>query len=184
MPIPSFDANNVLPPHAGDPRHLAQLSPYPCTATELCQRFATSPDRLLILDGFLRFRELLSQAGFVSGFQWLDGSFLENVEAEANRPPKDLDVVTFYLPADAGFNQRVAGAFPNLRDRNQIKTVYRVDHFFLDMARHPVLTVEWTRYWTGLFSHRRDGVWKGMLRIDLNTPAEDTNARAQLPGLP
>jgi len=184
MPIPAFDANNVLPPHAGDPRRREQLSPFPCASAELCQRFATSPERLAILDGFLRFRELLAQAGFVSGFQWVDGSFLENIEAEANRPPNDLDVVTFYLPPDAGFNARVATSYPVLRDQNQIKTTYRLDHYFLDMARHPVLTVEWTRYWTGLFSHRRDGVWKGMLRIDLNTPVEDTNARAHLNGMP
>lgn len=184
MPIPGFDANNVLPPHAGDPRRREQLSPFPCTPTELCQRFATSPERLAILDGFLRFRELLVQAGFVSGFQWVDGSFLENIEAEANRPPNDLDVVTFYLPPDTGFNQRVVAAHPELLDHNQLKTIYRVDHYFLDMACHPVLTVEWTRYWTGLFSHRRDGVWKGMLRVDLNTPGEDSNARAQLRQMP
>ncbi|HEX9784266.1 MAG TPA: hypothetical protein VGA56_16255 [Opitutaceae bacterium] len=52
------------------------------------------------------------------------------------------------------------------------------------MAHHPILTVEWTRSWTGLFSHRRDGIWKGMLRIDLNTPAEDTKASALLEGMP
>ena len=112
MPIPAFDANNVLPPHAGDPRRREQLSPFPCTTTEFCQRFATTPERLAILDGFLRFRELLVQAGFVSGFQWVDGSFLEDIEAEANRPPNDLDVVTFYLPPDATFNARVAGRLP------------------------------------------------------------------------
>ncbi len=184
MSIPAFDGNNVLPPHTGDPRRLDQLSPYPCTTTELCQRFATTPERIAILEGFLRFRVLLAQAGFVTGFQWLDGSFLEAIEAEENRPPRDLDLVTFYLPTDAPFNLRVAAGFPNLLNRNQIRTDYSLDHFFCDMACHPVLTVEWTRYWTGLFSHRRDGVWKGMLRVDLNTPVEDTNARALLPGMP
>ena len=184
MPIPAFDANNVLPPHAGDPRRREQLSPFPCTTTELCQRFATTPERLIILDGFLRFRALLTQAGFIGGFQWVDGSFLENIEAEANRPPNDLDVVTFYLPPDAGFNARVATSYPLLTDQGQIHKTYRLDHYFLDMACHPVLTVEGTRYWSLLFSHRRDGIWKGMVRVDLNTPAADTNARALLPGMP
>lgn len=95
MPIPAFVANDVLPPHSGDPRRREQLSPFPCATMELCQRFATSPDRLGILQGFLRFRELLTQAGILSGFQWIDVSFLENIEAEENRPPNDLDVVTF-----------------------------------------------------------------------------------------
>jgi len=183
MSIPAFDTNNVLPPHTGDPRRLDQLSPYPCTTAELCQKFATSPERIAILGGFLRFRALLVQAGFVTGFQWLDGSFLEAIEAEENRPPKDLDLVTFYIPPNPAFNTTVAAAFPIFRSRSQIKTDFHLDHFLFDIAHHPVLTVEWTRYWTGLFSHRRDGVWKGMLRVDLNTPVEDTNARALLPGM-
>ena len=61
MPIPAF-SNDVLPPHTSDPRRREQLSPFPCTTAELCQRFATSPERLTILDGFLRFRELLDMA--------------------------------------------------------------------------------------------------------------------------
>lgn len=32
----------------------------------------------------------------VKGFQWLDSSFLENIEAAESRPPRDLDVLTFY----------------------------------------------------------------------------------------
>jgi hypothetical protein len=40
--------------------------------------------------------------------------------------------------------------------------------------------VDITRYWTGLFSHRRNGVWKGMLRVELNTAASDNNAAALL----
>jgi len=183
MPIPAFDANNVLPPHAGDPRDIGQLSPYPCTSAEFCLHFATSPDRIAILYGYLQFRELLGLGGFISGFQWLDGSFLENIEAESNRAPGDLDIITIYVPTDAGFNGRVAATHPILTDHNQIKAAYRMDHYFLDTTRHPILTVELTRYWVGLFSHRRDGVWKGMLRIDLNTPLDDSNAKATL-GLP
>ncbi len=37
-----------------------------------------------------------------------------------------------------------------------------------------------TRYWISLFSHNRLGVWKGMLRIALNTPSEDAAARLEL----
>lgn len=139
MPIPTFDANNVIPPHSGDPRRLDQLSPYPCTTFELCQRFATTPDRVAILQGFLRFRRVLEQAGFVSGFPWLDGSFLENIEAEENRAPKDLDVVTFYLPNDSAFNQCVAAAFPLLRDRARIKADHRLDHYFVDSVHRTAM---------------------------------------------
>jgi hypothetical protein len=40
-----------------------------------------------------------------------------------------------------------------------------------------------TRYWIGLFSHRRDGIWKGMLRMELNTAADDIAAGDFLRGL-
>jgi hypothetical protein len=149
----------------------------------LCERFATTAERRALLDGFLRFRELLAQAGFTRGFQWHDGSFLENVEAEESRAPRDLDIVTFYIPPDPNFNGRIAAAFPILADPSRVKRDYGLDHYFLDAAKDPMLTVEGTRYWAGLFSHRRDGTWKGMLRIDLSTPAEDTEARAYLNGL-
>jgi hypothetical protein len=184
MPIPPFDSNSVLPPHTGDPRQIGQLSPYPCTTLEICQRFATTPERIVILDGLLRFRALLATAGFHQGFQWLDGSFLEDVEALENRPPNDLDIVTFYASPSPNFNQQVATAHPILTQHDQTKQTYHLDHYFMDMIRNPVLTVEGSRYWALLFSHRRDGVWKGMLRVDLNTPSEDTNARAYLPGMP
>ena len=46
------------------------------------------------------------------------------------------------------------------------------------------LIVEWTRYYCGLFSHRKDDfVWKGMLKIDLNTIADDDAAKRHLDSL-
>ena len=79
MPIPAFDSNSVIPPHVGDPRNPAELSPYPCSTIELCEQFGTTAPRKQILEGLLRFRAVLVEAGF-TGFQWLDGSFLEDIE--------------------------------------------------------------------------------------------------------
>ena len=92
--------------------------------------------------------------------------------------------MTFYTAPDPKFNVRVASAHPVLTNHDQLKVDYLVDHYFVDIGHRPDATVEQTRYWTGLFSHRRDGVWKGMLRIDLSTLLEDTNARAYLAQLP
>src|SRR5258707_13269006 len=114
MPIPPFDSNSVLPPHLGDPRLSNEISPYPCSSLELCDRFATSPDRVRILDGFLRLRALLRDHGMTDGFQWVDGSFLEDVENAEHRPPGDIDVVTFYWSVDADFSTKLIAAFPNL----------------------------------------------------------------------
>jgi hypothetical protein len=96
MPIPAFDHNLVLPPHVGDPTDMSQVSPYLSTSYELCVHFATSPQRIAILKGFLDFRAELRKQGLTNAVQWLDGSFLENVESRESRAPNDLDLVTVY----------------------------------------------------------------------------------------
>ena len=111
-----------------------------------------------------------------AGFQWLDGSFLEDIERTEGRAPRDLDVVTFYLPPTMGFNATVVASRPDLIDRAAVKGAFLLDHFFVDMQSHPEAVVEHARYWTHLFSHRRDKLWKGMLRLELNTVADDATA--------
>lgn len=179
-PIPTFDHNLVLPPHLGDPVTPAQLSPYPCTTLDLCQRLGTSPERRTILTGFLDFRERLRNEGLTHGFQWVDGSFLEDVETRDGRPPNDLDVVTVYWGYDAAFQRDLVGRFPEVASPTLSKARFSLDHYPFDAGFHPELTLDQTRYWILLFSHNRLGVWKGMLRIELNTPAEDAAARHEL----
>jgi hypothetical protein len=119
-----------------------------------------------------------------TGFQWVDGSFLEEIEKTQNRSPGDIDVVTFYWSPDPAFSTNLITAFPDIVNGAKIKADFFVDHFPIDVGYHPEATVEVTRYWCGLFSHTRTGVWKGMLRIDLNTPADDTAAAALLANRP
>ena len=180
MAIPDFDHNLVLPPHAGDPRAPDQLSPYPCTTAELAQHFATSLERRDILQGLLSFRDRLRAVGLRRGFQWLDGSFLEDVETREGRPPRDLDVVTVYWGYDRAFQQTVAATFPEFANGTLAKSQFHLDHFPFDAGFRPDFTVEQTRYWMQLFSHNREGVWKGMLKIDLDTPDLDNEARQVL----
>jgi len=179
-PIPAFDHNLVLPPHLGDPVNSGQLSPYPCTTLDLCQRFGTTAERRTILGKFLDFRARLSGEGLTNGFQWLDGSFMEDVEAKESRPPKDLDVVTVYWGYDKPFQLRLLANFPEVANPTLSKSNYSVDHYPFDAGFHPTLTLEETRYWILLFSHNRLGVWKGMLKVQLNTPVEDAAARQEL----
>jgi hypothetical protein len=177
MPIPAFDRIlNILPPHLGNPALPGHLSPYPCTSAELCSQFAFSPARKAILDGFLRLRKELHTLG-IQGFQWLDGSFLEDIEAQEHRDPMDIDVVTFVAqPGDPVSLHSLLALRPDLLDRTMAKSSYQVDHFLLPLGSKAEAVVEQTRYWYGLFSHRRDRVWKGMLRIDLKTQADDDPA--------
>lgn len=146
MPIPDFDHNLVLPPHAGDPRAKDQLSPYPCTMPELTERFATSQERREILRGLLSFRDRLRTVGLTRGFQWLDGSFLEDIETREGRPPRDLDVVTVYWEYDTAFQQTIAATFPELLKRALAKSRFHLDHFPFDAGFRPDFTIEQTRY--------------------------------------
>ena len=178
--IPPFDHNLVLPPHRGNPAANADLSPYPCTTVDLCVRFNTSPERKAILRKFLDFREQLTKLGLVTGYQWLDGSFMENIESRENRPPRDLDVLTLFWGYDRKVQAAWISAFPELVNRSLAKTNYSLDHFPVDIGFSPELTVESIRYWVQLFTHNREGIWKGMVRVDLNTPALDIEARKVL----
>ncbi len=179
-PIPDFDHNLVLPPHSGNPTEPGQLSPYPCTTVDLCEKLGTSPERRSILGRFLDFRDRLRSEGLTTGFQWLDGSFLEDVETRLGRPPADLDVVTVYWGYDMGFQNNLMAAFPEFASPRLAKSAYAIDHYPFDAGFAPERTVEFARYWSLLFSHNRVGVWKGMLKIDLDTPSDDLAARPAL----
>ena len=174
MSIPSFDGIlNVLPPHLGDPRAATDLSPYACTMMELCERFALSPARKAILLGFLNLRKELRNLG-VQGFQWLDGSFVEDIETQERREPSDIDVVTFVAKQnDLTEFKNLITPKPDLWKRCNCKAAYHVDPFFVPLCSQPEAIVENTRYWYGLFSHRRDRTWKGMLRIEIASQSDD-----------
>lgn len=171
--IPDFDHNNVLPPHMGNPVARKDLSPYECTTVELCRKFGTTPARVDILRGLLAFRERMTNHGIISGFQWLNGSFTENIEASELRAPRDLDLVTFYgnIPME---DQNIwIVDFAEFTDSDLSREAYLLDHYAVDYTFHPDITVEQTRYWLQLFSHNRLNVWKGILKVGLNTPQED-----------
>jgi hypothetical protein len=186
MPIPDFDHNDVLPPHLGN--HAADsacMSPYPCTSIELCNKLGTSDERCKILLGFLELRQSLRTLGIKNGFHWLDGSFTENVERTRNSAPRDIDVVTFLEPANlpTPLSKPMADTLVVLQDRDATRKQFRVDHIVVqlvstsDRTKDATRLVDVTRYWFGLFSHRRnDDVWKGMLRLSLDTVADDTQA--------
>lgn len=110
------------------------------------------------------------------GFQWLDGSFLTDIETTERRAPSDLDVVTFYGGISMVNQQTILSSFPEFGSPLLAKANYLLDHYAVDYTFSPDVTVEQTRYWIQLFTHSRHGVWKGMLRVPLNTPGEDLNA--------
>lgn len=179
--IPAWNSAGVLPPiRPSAPGHSADRSPYVVDLAMVVDRFATSKARMSILDGWLRFRADLHAAGIVSGFQWLDGSFLEDIETLENRAPKDMDVVTFFDLPHGQDQGSMARNHASLFDQKHVKANYGVDSYFTVLGQP---TDRWQvkniSYWYSMWSHRRDSVWKGFVQVDLN-PVQDGDARAAL----
>lgn len=184
MSIPTFTLDGILPPFLGEePSENSELmSPYRVSASEVVNHFATSCRRREILIGWLKHRRALRKVGIVSGFQWLDGSFLENL---GNREPKDLDVMIFFRrPArrkkDAIFEQ-FAKRHEKLFIHSIVKATYNLDSYFIDLDGNSESIVSVSRYFLQLFSHQRNTfLWKGMLQVRQDDDQEDVALLAQL----
>ena len=180
--IPAFNISGVLPPFLGeDPTRRVEMSPYVVTMSDVIRRYATSEERIGILAGLLDFRADLRAAGFVEGFQWLDGSFVEHVEETRGRAPVDVDIVTFARRPTKSLDEwkRLVNDYLDLFQPRATKKRYHCDAYFVDLSKSPFLVVDDTRYWFGLFSHQRvTSLWKGMLSVPLQS--DDDAARLLL----
>ena len=129
----------------------------------------------------MELRRGLRTLGYAQGFQWLDGSFMEDVETQATRAPRDIDVVSFLTRPQLQPAQMDPTLLRVLSNRAATKARFHVDHYIVPLDASGISIVEQTRYWCGLFSHRRlDNVWKGMLKVEIGTQNEDDTARQHL----
>lgn len=181
--IPVWNNEGLLPPiHPDVSGNNPNRSPYAMNLSMLIDRFATSPERIAILDGLLRFRSDLHSAGINSGFQWLDGSFMENVEVLEGRSPRDMDVVNFINLS--GLDQQALGKNHSaLFDQTKVKQNYTIDAYFVQIGgMFDEAAIRRVSYWYSMWSHRRDGRWKGFLQVSLD-PVQDVEASAILNSL-
>lgn len=170
--IPELNQAGVLPPFIAEcgPTDPAGMAPYRTTISKFVLRYAKSDERIAILKGLLAYREKLRALGIVNGFQWIDGSFVEDVEQNQGRPPSDVDIVTFASRPDEGDD-----SWREMVDQNSeifipdlSKEKYICDAYFVDLNTSPIHIVNSTKYWFGLFSHQRDSyLWKGMIEISI-----------------
>jgi len=179
--VPNFTISGTLPPYLGPtPANAALMSPYQTTLARMAQKLCGSDERREIFRGLLLYRQQLANLGFTDGFQWLSGSFMEDIETLEKRHPEDVDLVTFcHRPlgvSDDAAWQTFVGANSNLLHWQLVKPVYRCDAYFVDLNTAPVNVVNQARYWFGLFSHRRTGLWKGLLQIPLSVTQDDADA--------
>jgi hypothetical protein len=137
-----------------------------------------SPKRAQLLLGMLEYRKAIRELGFTSGFQWVDGSFAENVEQSQSRAPNDIDLVTFAHPP-TGLEKleidRLIAAHPDVFEHSQAKNKFCCDTFIVPLGLSPEILVKRATYYFQLFSHRRDDqVWKGFLQIPLEADRAET----------
>ncbi|MFQ2125232.1 DUF6932 family protein [Aeromonas jandaei] len=171
--IPQFEESGVLPPFIGAcPTKPANQAPYKVSLEDFVEHFATSKERRDILIGFLKYRHELKCSGIINGFQWLDGSFVENVEKTRGRAPNDLDLVTFaHRPVGCNLEDWKSFVRVNIGffSPEMTKASYKCDAYFVDLDLPSKAIISHTKYWFGLFSHQREtSLWKGMLEVDLS----------------
>ena len=114
------------------------------------------------------------------GFQWIDGSFVENVESLRARAPEDIDVVTFYYVPDGHTEETLYNENMQIFDGDAAMDKYSLDSYLVALNPENMEdVVSLSAYWYGVWSHTRRGQWKGYLQIDLAS-AYDADARAEL----
>ena len=192
MAIPDFAPHGALPPFVeGDPITASGRSPYTAEMQDFVERFCTTSHRAKLLRGLNAYRKHLFEGGFVSGYHWLDGSFVENVEATRSRPPRDIDVVTlFNRPIKYQANlaswaidypSQLHGQFFETRN---MKPRYNCDTYAINLDAESRALVRDTTYWFGLFSEMRGSTEKkGIVEIPLaNDPMEFDAIDGQIGG--
>lgn len=175
----------MLPPYVGaTAANPTVVSPYRTTPMGLVDRFAVSPERVALLQGFFAFRESLRSKGIVSGFQWIDGSFVEDIEGTQSRSPGDIDVITLLkrpgsIQTEADWDAFVLSLSGTLISPAYTKSQFGCDAYYVDLSISPEDLIAQANYWFGLFSHQRvTRRWKGLVEVGLDD--NDADAASEL----
>ena len=179
--IPEWESSAVIPAIDFDHPTSRDRSPYKASTVGIVKRFGHTSTRRCLLKGLLDFRMELHRAGLVRGFQWLNGSFAENVEVEKGEDPCDIDLVTLYFLPEGFTQSSLLSKYPDLFNRREARVNYGLDTYFVTLNQvRPEEVITRSTYWYSLFSHRReDYAWKGYVQIDLAAD-RDTEARKEL----
>lgn len=176
MIIPPFTSSGVLPPYIdANPTVPTKRSPYVTDMFQVVERFCTSIHRAKLLLGLNAYRKHLSEGGFVSGYQWIDGSFVEDVEKTRGRPPSDIDVVTLfnrpikYQVSDGSWEADYQATLHHEYFATaHMKPRYSCDTYSIDLDADQASLVDHTMYWGGLFTDIKGSTEKkGIVRIPL-----------------
>lgn len=177
--IPLWSHQGIIPPiDESDPTSPTR-SPYSTDVRQVVDRYSTTIERCDVLEGFLAHRAEVHRMGITSGFQWLDGSFMEDVEMLLGRPPNDMDVVMF-ADIPLAIEQSLQPLDVKILTNNHwIKANYKVDFYLVELSVNPETLIELSTYWYSMWSHRRTLQWKGFLSVRLD-PGFDQEASTLL----
>jgi hypothetical protein len=155
---------------------------------ELASIMGTSPNRCNLLFGLLEYRALLQSLGYSFGLQFIDGSFVENVELREGRDPGDIDVFSFLVRPAHYRNDPALWAstgFPEwsseVADRTKNKQRFLIDTYAIAIDQGgPLGVITETIYWYSLFSHKKiTHDWKGFVQVSVSA-TDDAAARTAL----
>lgn len=176
--IPRWDAQGLLPPiRPGESPTGRDRTPYRTEIVSFVERFALTHARVDLLDSLLRYRAALRDAGLLTGFQWLNGSFVEHTEITRGKAPKDIDVVTFFELPSGETQQTFLQKNIDLLHPEKVQNTFGLDAYpqllgntLQGEVRGGII------YWYSMWAHTRDGIWKGFVEIDLDT-SQDADAQ-------
>ena len=179
--VPDWNDSGLLPPFLDNPASPRDRSPYRASLGDTMIRFGSAnAGRRALLSGLLNFRAALHGAGLTRGFQWIDGSFVEDVESSRGRAPRDIDVATFIHLPEGHTEESFANAFPDFFNPSAMKWDFGIDAYLAAVNLNDLETIaSRAAYWHDIWSHTRDGLRKGYVQVDLD-PREDESARAAL----
>ncbi|MEI6574027.1 MAG: hypothetical protein WCO61_10870 [Alphaproteobacteria bacterium] len=188
--IPPFNGQGIIPPFLGTDATNADRSPYFTNMKTLFEQLGTSPIRRQLLRGLIEYRKILANDGYVNGVQFIDGSFVENVESHSKRPPSDIDIFSIlnipqkYYGNIALWDSHGRPFFVSeVADRNKNKIRFKVDTYaILYEEQSPFDLIKQIIYWYSVFSHQKATfAWKGFVAIMLD-PQLDKSVLTLLEG--
>lgn len=181
--IPPWNERGLLPPVRPGQNLLGEYrSPYSVGLREFRDKFSTSVHRQKLLQGLLNLRRDLKAAGIAKGFQWINGSFTEEVERTEMRPPNDIDVVTFFPFGNEEHQRRLFPKIEDLVDSSLSMQKYGIEHYVENLDSDIDELIGRCLYWYSVWSHRpepRDSAssgtifWKGFVRLDLQDDEDE-----------
>ena len=101
-----------------------------------------------------------------------------NIEKTEERSPEDIDLVTFFYLPDGESQESLFSSAPNLFNSQITKKEYNIDSYFTYLnSDDPETLVKYATYWYSVWSHRRDGLWKGFLQVELSDKGDEVAMR-------